>query len=94
MKLNRFRLFSELYFYEIFSFYQRLFYWLFLFFRQRCNTDLTDNDVEVSVVQGVNYNVPNPKEVDTYVKLQFPWPTVSILETMKTDSILTKSFSF
>ncbi|XP_065200523.1 coiled-coil and C2 domain-containing protein 1-like isoform X2 [Planococcus citri] len=41
----------------------------------QCNTDLTDNDVEVSVVQGVNYNVPNPKEIDTYVKLQFPYPT-------------------
>uniref|UniRef100_A0A1L8DAV5 Coiled-coil and C2 domain-containing protein 1-like n=1 Tax=Nyssomyia neivai TaxID=330878 RepID=A0A1L8DAV5_9DIPT len=39
-----------------------------------CNTDLTDNDVEISIVRGINYNVPNPKEVDTYVKVEFPYP--------------------
>ncbi|XP_059622761.1 coiled-coil and C2 domain-containing protein 1-like isoform X2 [Phlebotomus argentipes] len=39
-----------------------------------CNTDLTDNEVEITVVRGINYNVPNPKEVDTYVKLEFPYP--------------------
>ncbi|KAK7571088.1 hypothetical protein V9T40_014692 [Parthenolecanium corni] len=41
----------------------------------QCNTDLTDNEVEVIVVQGINYNVPNPQQVDTYVKLFFPYPT-------------------
>ncbi|EAT43762.1 AAEL004802-PB [Aedes aegypti] len=40
----------------------------------KCNTDLTDNEVEVTIVRGINYNVPNPKEVDTYVKLEFPYP--------------------
>ncbi|GAB0095479.1 C2 domain-containing protein [Sergentomyia squamirostris] len=39
-----------------------------------CNTDLTDNEVEITIVRGINYNVPNPKEVDTYVKLEFPYP--------------------
>lgn len=39
-----------------------------------CNTDLTDNEVEITVVRGINYNVPNPKDVDTYVKLEFPYP--------------------
>lgn len=49
----------------------------FFFYFSRCNVDLTDNDVEVEVVQGINYNVPNPKEIDTYVRLYFPYPTVS-----------------
>ncbi|XP_055854833.1 coiled-coil and C2 domain-containing protein 1-like isoform X2 [Episyrphus balteatus] len=39
-----------------------------------CNTDLTDNEVEIMVVRGINYNVPNPKDVDTYVKIEFPYP--------------------
>lgn len=33
-----------------------------------CNSDLTDNDFEFTVVQGTNYNVPNPKEIHTYAK--------------------------
>ncbi|GLG98933.1 Uncharacterized protein GBIM_05497 [Gryllus bimaculatus] len=40
----------------------------------QCCTELGDNDLELSVVQGINYNVPNPKEVDTYVKFEFPFP--------------------
>nr|XP_029719583.1 LOW QUALITY PROTEIN: coiled-coil and C2 domain-containing protein 1-like [Aedes albopictus] len=40
----------------------------------KCNTDLTDNEVEVTIARGINYNVPNPKDVDTYVKLEFPYP--------------------
>ena len=43
----------------------------------KCNTDLTDNEVEVHVVRGITYNVPNPKDVDTYVKVEFPWPQVN-----------------
>lgn len=43
----------------------------------KCNTDLTDNEVEVTIARGINYNVPNPKDVDTYVKLEFPYPQVS-----------------
>ncbi|KAL1123868.1 hypothetical protein AAG570_001638 [Ranatra chinensis] len=38
----------------------------------RCNVDLGDNDLELSILQGINYNVPNPKEVDTYVRFEFP----------------------
>ncbi|XP_030384370.1 coiled-coil and C2 domain-containing protein 1-like isoform X2 [Scaptodrosophila lebanonensis] len=37
-----------------------------------CNTDLTDNELEVVVVRGINYNVANPKDVDTYVRVEFP----------------------
>ncbi|KFB47346.1 AGAP010539-PA-like protein [Anopheles sinensis] len=40
----------------------------------QCNTDLSDNEVEIKVVRGINYNVPNPKDVDTYVKFEFPYP--------------------
>lgn len=40
----------------------------------KCNTDLTDNQVDLEIIRGINYNVPNPKEVDTYVKVEFPWP--------------------
>lgn len=43
-----------------------------------CNTDLTDNELEIVVVRGINYNVPNPKDVDTYVKVEFPLLNVSI----------------
>lgn len=39
----------------------------------KSNTDLTDNEVEINVTRGINYNVPNPKEIDTYVKIEFPW---------------------
>lgn len=42
----------------------------------KCNTDLSDNEVEIHVVRGINYSVSNPKDVDTYVKVEFPWPQV------------------
>lgn len=41
----------------------------------RCCTDLMDNDLELTVVQGINYNVQNPKDVDTYVRFELPWPS-------------------
>ncbi|XP_052757950.1 coiled-coil and C2 domain-containing protein 1-like isoform X2 [Galleria mellonella] len=40
----------------------------------QCNTDLNENDLELTIVRGIAYNVPNPKEVDTYVKFEFPYP--------------------
>ncbi|XP_072936404.1 coiled-coil and C2 domain-containing protein 1-like isoform X2 [Epargyreus clarus] len=40
----------------------------------QCNTDLKENDLELTIVRGIAYNVPNPKEVDTYVKFEFPYP--------------------
>ncbi|KAL5275169.1 CC2D1A family protein [Megaselia abdita] len=39
-----------------------------------CNTDLSDNELEICIVRGLNYNVANPKEVDTYIKIEFPFP--------------------
>ncbi|XP_034828473.1 coiled-coil and C2 domain-containing protein 1-like isoform X2 [Maniola hyperantus] len=40
----------------------------------QCNTDLNENDLELTIVRGIAYNVPNPKEIDTYVKYEFPFP--------------------
>ncbi|KAG8228410.1 hypothetical protein J437_LFUL003883, partial [Ladona fulva] len=39
----------------------------------KCNTDLSDNDVELSVIRGINYNLTNGAE--TYVRYEFPFPT-------------------
>lgn len=41
----------------------------------RCNTDLADTELEISVVRGIGYSVSNPKDVDTYVKLEVPLPS-------------------
>jgi hypothetical protein len=42
----------------------------------QCNTDLNENDLELTIVRGIAYNVANPKDVDTYVKFEFPYPQV------------------
>lgn len=39
-------------------------------------TELTDNDLELLVVRGINYRSDNPKDIDTYVKFEFPFPQV------------------
>lgn len=43
----------------------------------KCNTDLTENELEINVIRGISYVVANPKDVDTYVKVEFPYPQVS-----------------
>lgn len=40
----------------------------------QCCTDLGDDELEVHIIRGINYSCPNPKEVDTYVKYDFPFP--------------------
>uniref|UniRef100_A0A8D8UUB0 Coiled-coil and C2 domain-containing protein 1-like n=1 Tax=Cacopsylla melanoneura TaxID=428564 RepID=A0A8D8UUB0_9HEMI len=40
-----------------------------------CNTDLKDDDLEVTLVQGSSYNVSNAKDIDTYIVWTFPYPT-------------------
>lgn len=47
-----------------------------------------DNDLELCLVQGISYNVPNPKEIDTYVRFEFPWPNVSIASLVKLHSLI------
>ena len=42
----------------------------------RANTDLNDNDLQLSIIQGINYNVPNPKEIDKYFRYEFPFPSL------------------
>ncbi|KAJ8947481.1 hypothetical protein NQ318_009784 [Aromia moschata] len=37
-------------------------------------TELMDNDMELAVLRGINYQSTNPKEIDTYVKFEFPFP--------------------
>jgi len=44
------------------------------FSKVRTCTDLTDNDLELTIVNGINYVVKNPKDVDTYVRWEFPFP--------------------
>ncbi|KAJ8669868.1 hypothetical protein QAD02_001127 [Eretmocerus hayati] len=39
----------------------------------QCCTDLTDADIEISILRGTNYT----KEVDTYVIFELPWPSDS-----------------
>ena len=39
----------------------------------RSCTDLNDGDLELSIIRGVNY----PKEADTYVIFEFPYPADS-----------------
>lgn len=41
----------------------------------RCNTDLSDAELEINVLRGIGYAVPNPKDVDTYVKVEVPLPS-------------------
>lgn len=41
----------------------------------RCCTDLKDDDMEVTIVRGLSYNVPNPKTIDTYVRYEVPIPS-------------------
>lgn len=41
------------------------------------NTDLTDNELELTIIQGINYKVSNPNDVDTYVMYEFPYPSSS-----------------
>nr|CAH7715364.1 unnamed protein product [Callosobruchus chinensis] len=37
-------------------------------------TDIPDNSMEVTVHRGINYQTENPKEIDTYVSIEFPFP--------------------
>ncbi|CAH2065984.1 unnamed protein product, partial [Iphiclides podalirius] len=38
------------------------------------NPDLNENELELKIVRGIAYNVPNPNDIDTYVKFEFPYP--------------------
>lgn len=40
-------------------------------------TELGDNDMELTILRGIQFTCANPKEIDTYVKFEFPYPQVS-----------------
>ncbi|KAK5646198.1 hypothetical protein RI129_004662 [Pyrocoelia pectoralis] len=37
-------------------------------------TELSDNDLQLTIIRGINYNCSNPDSIDTYVKFEFPFP--------------------
>ncbi|XP_076256972.1 lethal (2) giant discs 1 isoform X1 [Rhynchophorus ferrugineus] len=37
-------------------------------------TELNDNDLELVIIRGINYKTDSPKDIDTYVKFEFPFP--------------------
>lgn len=37
-------------------------------------TELNDNDLQLTILRGINYNCSNPDSIDTYVKFEFPFP--------------------
>lgn len=44
-----------------------------------CNSDLTDNDLEITIVRGINLSMPKDYKLDnmnTFVKFEFPYPPV------------------
>lgn len=44
-----------------------------------CNSDLTDNDLELEIVRAINLPLPKDyaaKDLNTYVKFEFPYPPV------------------
>ena len=43
----------------------------------KCHPDIADQELELTIVRGVNYNCSNPRDIDTYVKFEFPYPKVS-----------------
>lgn len=43
----------------------------------KCNVDLAETELEIQVIRGIGYNVAKPKDVDTYVKVEFPYPQVT-----------------
>ena len=55
--------------------------------RNRCNTDLKDDDMEVTVLRGLSYNVVNPKTIDTYVRFEVPVPNIENPSKDKTNTV-------
>ena len=55
--------------------------------RNRCNTDLKDDDMEVTVLRGLSYNVVNSKTIDTYVRFEVPVPNIENPSKDKTNTV-------
>lgn len=50
----------------------------------KCNTDLTESELEIEVARGIGYGVSNPKDVDTFVKVELPYPQVGLFFSYST----------
>lgn len=50
--------------------------------------------MEINVIRGISYSVPNPKDVDTYVKIEFPYPQVSCVVSQEKKHIFFFQFFF
>lgn len=42
----------------------------------KCNLDLAETELEINVIRGIAYHVSKPKDIDTYVKVEFAYPQV------------------
>lgn len=45
--------------------------------------------MEIQLLRGISYRVANPKDVDTYVKIEFPYPQVGFFVSYFQIEILT-----
>jgi len=53
----------------------------------KCCTDLKGDDMEINILRGLSYNVPNHKTIDTYVKFEIPIPNSDTPFKEKTTTI-------
>lgn len=60
----------------------------------KCNTDLAETELEIQVVRGISYNVSRPKDVDTYVKVELPYPQVQWTNRRPILTFITFDFFF
>ncbi|XP_070555638.1 coiled-coil and C2 domain-containing protein 1-like isoform X2 [Ptychodera flava] len=56
----------------------------------RCNTDLNDNEIEISIIRGINFYLPSgmqSSELNTYVKYELPYPKDDDGQSGKTNTV-------
>lgn len=53
----------------------------------KCCTDLKDDDMEVTIIRGLSYNVANPKTIDTYARFEVPIPSSDNPTREKTNTV-------
>ncbi|CAG7837391.1 unnamed protein product [Allacma fusca] len=58
-----------------------------LFSITECNTDLAEDEIEIGVIQGINYKVANPTTVDTFVKVELAYPSAEEAQINKTSLV-------
>lgn len=58
----------------------------------RCNLDLAETELEINVVRGIAYHVSKPKDIDTYVRIEFPFPQVSLALVFRNPQLTHSAF--